>query len=141
MATPKAMVLRTAGTNCDRETLYALELAGFEAERVHVLRLMEDPTPLDAVQFLVVPGGFSYGDDVAAGKILANQMLHHLTEPLGRFVEADKLVLGICNGFQVRPLLPAATRRWAGTTAGSSSTAGSICGRAATSASSSRPAT
>jgi len=101
MATPKAMVLRTAGTNCDRETLYALQLAGFEAERVHVLRVMEQPARLDAVQFLVIPGGFSYGDDVAAGKILANQMLHHLTEPLSRFVEADKLVLGICNGFQV----------------------------------------
>ena len=48
-----------------------------------------------------MPGGFSYGDDVAAGKILANQMLHRLAEPLDRFVRAGKLVLGICNGFQV----------------------------------------
>jgi len=101
MATPKALVLRAAGTNCDRETQYALELAGFAAERVHVFRLMADPALLDAYQFLVAPGGFSYGDDVAAGKILANQMLHHLTEPLQRFVESGKLVLGICNGFQV----------------------------------------
>jgi phosphoribosylformylglycinamidine synthase len=101
MATPKALVLRAAGTNCDRETQYALELAGFAAQRIHVFRVMEDPALLDDVQFLVAPGGFSYGDDVAAGKILANQMLHHLAEPLTRFVQAGKLVLGICNGFQV----------------------------------------
>lgn len=101
MATPRALVLRAAGTNCDRETEYALQRAGFAAERTHVFRVMEDPALLDEAQFLVVPGGFSYGDDVAAGKILANQMLHRLAEPLTRFVEAGKLVLGVCNGFQV----------------------------------------
>jgi phosphoribosylformylglycinamidine synthase len=101
MAKPKALVLRAAGTNCDRETQFALEQAGFEAERVHVFRLMERPERLDEFQFLVVPGGFSYGDDVAAGKILANQMLHRLAEPLNEFLAAGKLVLGICNGFQV----------------------------------------
>ena len=101
MATPKALVLRAAGTNCDRETQYALEQAGFQAARVHVFRLMEDPAPLSDAQFLVIPGGFSYGDDVAAGKILANQMLHRLAGPLNEFLAAGKLVLGICNGFQV----------------------------------------
>ncbi|MFP4107112.1 MAG: phosphoribosylformylglycinamidine synthase I [Phycisphaerae bacterium] len=100
MAT-KALVLRAAGTNCDRETEYALEQAGFDAERVHVNRLMENPGRLGEYEFLVVTGGFSYGDDIASGKILANQMLHRLAEPLNRFVEAGKLVLGICNGFQV----------------------------------------
>ena len=101
MARPKALVLRAAGTNCDRETQYALELAGFEARRVHVFRLMENPAQLVDYQFLVIPGGFSYGDDVAAGKILANQMLHRLAGPLNDFLAAEKLVLGICNGFQV----------------------------------------
>jgi phosphoribosylformylglycinamidine synthase len=101
MATPKAIVLRSAGTNCDRETAHALEQAGFQAERMHVYRLMEEPRRLADAQFLVIPGGFSYGDDVAAGKILANQMLHRLAEPLNAFVSAGKLVLGICNGFQV----------------------------------------
>ncbi len=111
MATPKALVLRAAGTNCDLESQYALQMTGFEADRVHVFRLMENPALLDAYQFLLLPGGFSYGDDVAAGKILANQMLHKLAEPLMKFVAADKLVLGICNGFQVlikSGLLPAA---------------------------------
>lgn len=101
MAQPKALVLRAAGTNCDRETQYALELAGFEAARLHVFRLMENPSALKEYQFLVIPGGFSYGDDVAAGKILANQMLHRLSDALNEFVAAGKLVLGICNGFQV----------------------------------------
>ena len=101
MPQPKAIVLRAAGTNCDRETVFALAQAGFEAERVHVFRLMEKPALLAEYQFLVFPGGFSYGDDVAAGKILANQMLHSLAEALNEFVAAKKLVLGICNGFQV----------------------------------------
>jgi len=101
MATPKAIVLRAAGTNCDREAEYALQQAGFQAARVHVFRLMENPALLKEYQFLVIPGGFSYGDDIASGKILANQMLHRLAEPLNEFVAAGKLALGICNGFQV----------------------------------------
>lgn len=97
----KALVLRTAGTNCDLETEFALTQAGFVAERVHVNRVMETPSLLEEFQFLVIPGGFSYGDDIASGKILANQMLHRLAEPLNRFIESGKLALGICNGFQV----------------------------------------
>jgi phosphoribosylformylglycinamidine synthase len=83
------------------ETQYALEQAGFAAQRVHVFRLMENPAALRDYQFLVIPGGFSYGDDVAAGKILANQMLHRLADGLNEFIAAGKLALGICNGFQI----------------------------------------
>jgi phosphoribosylformylglycinamidine synthase len=98
---PKALVLRAAGTNCDGESVFALEQAGFAAQRVHVFRLMENPDALKEYQFLVIPGGFSYGDDIASGKILANQMLHRLADPLNQFVADGKLVLGICNGFQI----------------------------------------
>ncbi|UCD51783.1 MAG: phosphoribosylformylglycinamidine synthase subunit PurQ, partial [Phycisphaerales bacterium] len=101
MSEVRALVLRAAGINCDVETQYALELAGAKADRVHVNRLIEDKTLLDRYQILVFPGGFSYGDDVAAGKILANQVVHHLAEPIRQFIELGKLVLGICNGFQV----------------------------------------
>ena len=101
MAKPKAIVLRAAGTNCDRESEYALELAGFQASRVHLFRVMETPALLDDVQLLMFPGGFSYGDDVAAGKIFANQMIHHLADALNKFVDDGKLMLGVCNGFQV----------------------------------------
>jgi len=101
MTQVKAVVLRAAGINCDMETEYALQLAGAEAERIHINRLIEDKDLLKKFHIIVLPGGFSYGDDVAAGKILANQITHHLYEPLQRFIEAGKLVLGICNGFQV----------------------------------------
>jgi len=100
-ARPRAIVLRAAGTNCDRESVHALELAGFSAERVHLFRVMESPAALEAYQLLMIPGGFSYGDDVAAGKIFANQILHHLAEAMNRFVADGKLILGVCNGFQV----------------------------------------
>ncbi len=97
----RAIVLRAAGINCDMETNYALELAGAKAQRVHINRIIEDKKLLDQFQIIVFPGGFSYGDDVAAGKILANQIVHHLYEPIQKFIDAGKLTLGICNGFQV----------------------------------------
>jgi phosphoribosylformylglycinamidine synthase len=96
-----AIVLRAAGINCDLETQYALELAGAQAQRVHINRVIENKQMLEQFQILVIPGGFSYGDDVAAGKILANQIIHHLAESLQKFINGGKLVLGICNGFQV----------------------------------------
>jgi len=101
MAQIRAIVLRAAGINCDMETEYALELAGAMAQRIHINWLIEDKGALDQFQILVLPGGFSYGDDVAAGKILANQIIHHLYEPIQKFIDDGKLVLGICNGFQV----------------------------------------
>jgi phosphoribosylformylglycinamidine synthase len=100
MTQVKAIVLRAAGINCDMETEHALELAGAKAERVHINRIIEDKSALEKYQIIVFPGGFSYGDDVAAGKILANQIVHHLYEPIQKFIDDGKLVLGICNGFQ-----------------------------------------
>jgi phosphoribosylformylglycinamidine synthase subunit PurQ / glutaminase len=97
----KAIVLRAAGINCDMETQYALELAGAQVQSIHINRIIENSGLLNEFHIMVFPGGFSYGDDVAAGKILANQIVHHLYEPVQKFIEAGKLVLGICNGFQV----------------------------------------
>lgn len=98
---PRTLILRTAGTNCDRETAHAFELAGADAEFVHINRLLAEPTLTDRFQLLAVPGGFSYGDDIAAGKILANQINHHLRDVFRSFVNAGKPILGVCNGFQV----------------------------------------
>lgn len=98
---PKTLILRTAGTNCDGETAHAFELAGADAERVHINRVLGNPYLVDAYQIIAIPGGFSYGDDIAAGKILANQIVHHLGDALQRFVESGRPVIGICNGFQV----------------------------------------
>jgi phosphoribosylformylglycinamidine synthase I len=101
MATPKVLILRAPGANCDAEAQFAFERAGAFAERVHVNRLREDPKLLHQYQMLMIPGGFSYGDDVAAGKILAVQLAHFLGEELRKFRDKEKLILGVCNGFQV----------------------------------------
>ena len=100
MSTPTALVLRGPGTNCDREAAFAFEAAGARVTSLHVNALRAAPHVLRDCQILVVPGGFSYGDDVAAGKILAAQLQHHLADAVREFRNADKLVLGICNGFQ-----------------------------------------
>jgi phosphoribosylformylglycinamidine synthase len=97
----RALVLRTAGTNCDAETQFAWEQAGAEAQRVHINRFIENPDALARYHVLTIPGGFSYGDDIAAGKIFANQLVHHLADAIQEFLAKDRLVLGICNGFQV----------------------------------------
>jgi phosphoribosylformylglycinamidine synthase len=101
MMQPRSLILRTAGTNCDRETAYAFELAGSRSEFLHLNRLVERPRLLDDYQLLAIPGGFSYGDDIAAGRIFANQIVHHLRDALRDFIDAGKPVIGICNGFQV----------------------------------------
>lgn len=98
---PRTLILRTAGTNCDAETAYAFELAGATTEKIHINRLLRDPPLLKEYQLLVIPGGFSYGDDIAAGRILANQIAHHLRDVLREFVDSGRPVIGICNGFQV----------------------------------------
>jgi phosphoribosylformylglycinamidine synthase I len=98
---PTALILRAAGTNCDGEAAYAFELAGAKTNPVHINRILESPAVLNECQILVFPGGFSYGDDIAAGKILANQIVHHLGDAVRKFIDAGKPVIGICNGFQV----------------------------------------
>jgi phosphoribosylformylglycinamidine synthase len=97
----KILVLRAPGANCDAETQFAFEQAGGRPERIHINRLRENPAILRDFQVLAIPGGFTYGDDIAAGKILANQLRHFLADALRAFRDAGKLILGICNGFQV----------------------------------------
>ncbi len=101
MTTPKVLILRTAGTNCDAETDTAFRLAGAETALVHIQNLISGKVNLTDYQILAIPGGFSYGDDIAAGILLAIEMKHKLTDMLNRFVADGKLVIGICNGFQV----------------------------------------
>jgi len=101
MPQPNVLILRAPGTNCDRETAFAFQQAGAKTELLHINRLLENPGLFGKFQILCIPGGFSYGDDVAAGRILGNQIQHHLAEQMARFKEDGKLILGICNGFQV----------------------------------------
>ena len=101
MPQPRALILRAPGTNCDRETAFALAQAGAAAEILHVNRVLEEGRYLQESQILCLPGGFSYGDDIAAGRIFGNQIRNHLADAMEKFREDGKLILGICNGFQV----------------------------------------
>lgn len=119
---PRILILRAPGTTCDGETAHAFQRAGGQTEVVHVRRLMESPGLLGEAQILCIPGGFSYGDDIASGRILALQLKRRLAGALREFQLAGKLILGICNGFQVllrggllagdRENNPAATLTW-----------------------------
>ncbi len=97
----KVIVLRTAGTNCDMETLHAFKMCGASADSVHINELSRGEKNLKDYQILALPGGFTYGDDIASGKILANEIKYRLGDDLKNFIEQGKLIIGICNGFQV----------------------------------------
>lgn len=99
---PKVLVLKTDGINCDFELAFAFEKAGGNAKIVHINELRSKKESLKNFQILAVPGGFSYGDDVASGKILAVELTSFFSEELKKVVaRKNTLVIGICNGFQV----------------------------------------
>lgn len=101
MAKPRVFIIRAPGTNCDQETAFAFQQCGAEVEVAHLNRWLESPSRLTDYQILCFPGGFSYGDDIAAGRIVASQLQNHLANELREFTAQDRLVLGICNGFQI----------------------------------------
>ena len=101
MSKVKVMIIRAPGTNCDGETAFAFQQAGAIAELVHINQLIHYEKRLSDYQIVVIPGGFTYGDDIAAGKVLANELRLKLGEDILRFTENGGLILGICNGFQV----------------------------------------
>jgi phosphoribosylformylglycinamidine synthase len=117
---PRVLVLTGYGINCDYETEYAFNMPGVggRAERVHVNDLIDGGPggrSLRDYDILAVPGGFAYGDDIAAGKVLANKLLCHLSDQLQEFIKDGKLIIGICNGFQAlvkTGLLPAMGGRY-----------------------------
>jgi len=101
MARAKVCVLRTAGTNCDQETAFAFLKVGAEAQLVHINQVINNEKDFQDFQILAIPGGFSYGDDIAAGKILANELRYKLIDSIAKFIKDGKLIIGICNGFQI----------------------------------------
>jgi len=101
MSKPRALIVRTAGTNCDFETEFALKKNGGQVDKVHVNRIIEKPSLLRQYQIMVFAGGFSYGDYISAGKIVSNLVLNKFRDAMTEFVGAKKLLIGICNGFQI----------------------------------------
>jgi phosphoribosylformylglycinamidine synthase len=101
MSKVRVSILRAPGTNCDVETAFAFEEAGAATFLVDISELVRREKPLSDYQIMVIPGGFTYGDDVSAGKVLANELKAKLGEDIKCFVDRGGLILGICNGFQV----------------------------------------
>lgn len=97
---PQVLILHAPGTNRDREAAWACSMAGATPEIVRVEQLVTGERRLDDYRMLVLPGGFSYGDDLGAGKVWASRLLATLQQPLLDFVASGRPVLGICNGFQ-----------------------------------------
>ena len=103
MSKPKALMITGFGINCDYETGYALSMPGvdMEVDACHLNDLVAVPGRLDSAHLLVIPGGFSYGDHIASGRVLANRLKTRVGDAIQKHIDEWKLILGICNGFQV----------------------------------------
>lgn len=100
MTRPQVLILQATGTNRDPDAARAVELAGGRPVILHVNELRQKPARLHDFQMLILPGGFSYGDALGAGRLLASDLRWLFQDELARFVQVGKPVLGICNGFQ-----------------------------------------
>ncbi len=101
MAQARVLILKAAGINCDAETAAAFEQAGGFPVFVHINELISGARSLSDFQVLAFSGGFTYGDDIAAGRVLANQVKNKLMPAVRAFIDKGGLIIGICNGFQV----------------------------------------
>jgi len=97
----RIIVFTGYGINADKELAWAFELAGGAPDIVHLEDVIEESGIIDNYQILAFPGGFSFGDHIASGKVYANIVKYNLADKLKEFIEKDKLVIGICNGFQI----------------------------------------
>jgi phosphoribosylformylglycinamidine synthase len=98
---PTALILTAPGINCDRELAYAFELAGASPEPVHLNRLLREPALIDRYDLIGLPGGFSYGDAVGAGRIVAALVRQRLYRAFVSAVERGVPIIAPCNGFQI----------------------------------------
>ncbi len=104
------------GFNADYEAQNAFQVAGAEnVKRVHLNQFIHQKDSLENYQIMMIPGGFSFGDDLGSGRVVANKFRYNLRSQLLQFINADKLILGICNGFQTlvkMGLLPALNNQY-----------------------------
>ena len=96
----RALIITGFGLNCEAETSHGFRMAGAAPEQVHLNDLLDGQRALDEFHILAFIGGFSFGDHIASGRVLANRLKHRMEEPIQRFIADGKLVIGICNGFQ-----------------------------------------
>ncbi len=101
MKKPHVIIFSGYGLNTEDETKSAFESVGATADIVHINDLIAKPSLLQKAQILVMPGGFSYGDDTGSGKAYGNRLKQHLGAAIEEFLKRDTLMIGICNGFQI----------------------------------------
>jgi phosphoribosylformylglycinamidine synthase I len=97
---PKILIITGYGVNCEAESSRAWELAGAEPVQVHINDLIENPEQMQGFQGLMFIGGFSYADHMTSGHVFALRVKHHLRTELQKFIEDEKIIMGVCNGFQ-----------------------------------------
>ncbi len=97
----KSLVLKAHGTNCEIETNHVLKRSGFESSILHINDILKDKSIIDEFSFIIIPGGFSYGDYTGSGRIVASIIRNQLIDEISKFIDNGKLILGICNGFQI----------------------------------------
>ncbi|MEN6615400.1 MAG: phosphoribosylformylglycinamidine synthase subunit PurQ [Syntrophorhabdus sp.] len=124
---PKSLVFFGNGINCEHETAHANRLAGFDPELVHINEFAEDPRIIHKYTFLNFPGGFLDGDDLGSARAQAVKLKYQkiaggkrFLDELVKFVDDGKLIIGICNGFQLlvkTGLLPGTGRKYGQQTA------------------------
>ncbi len=101
MSKVRTLIIRAPGTNCDEESAFAFRQAGSLTTLCHINQILHDSSIMANYQILVFPGGFSYGDDLGAGRVQANELGLKLRSPVEQFIHRGGLIMGICNGFQV----------------------------------------
>ena len=101
MKKSRVLIVKTAGTNCDGETAFAFTKAGAETDTIHINKIIHNDVKLTDYHIFAIPGGFTYGDDIASGKILANELRYIIQDKVEAFHKQGGLTIGICNGFQV----------------------------------------
>lgn len=101
MTKPKVLIITGYGVNCEAESKHAWSLAGAEPILVHLNDLLDQPEQLEEFQAMMFIGGFSYGDHMTSGHVFSLRVKHHMQAHLQKFIDDGKLIMGVCNGFQV----------------------------------------
>ncbi len=101
MTKPRALILSGYGLNCEEETKFAFEVAGASADIVHINDIIDNKKLLKKYQILAFPGGFAYGDDTGSGRAYGQKLKNHLWGEFAALLRGNRLVIGICNGFQI----------------------------------------
>jgi len=97
---PRCIVLAGFGLNAEAELAHAFSLAGADSEIVHFSDVSSGKKRLSDYEIFAIPGGWSFGDDIAGGRVLANKLRHTFRSQFDAFVASGKPILGVCNGFQ-----------------------------------------